>query len=399
VFRGTETNALFIEAIFQISDSYTSVESGKSFKELEVTSITSSSITLKNDNTISLTAGNDIDLLGNVWIRIADDSSSLRYFPYVPIEEIQGGELPMSLDVLSTVSKGIPLSIHVVSGISDVEGASIYYDGTLIGTTNVSGVLTYAPTDVGTHTIEAKRYGYASVSKQLEVIGDALALTAPKSLNLGETLVVQVGLKGKPMENVTIMLDGEIIGATNVAGTLSYITTKAGTFTLRAQKAGYLSNSTELKVVGPYAKLVVSSLSVEPRTVKSGQSVVVVANITNTGNIQGTEEILIKLDGVVVHTENLTLAPGTTFLIEHTQKVEGEGAHTLEVGGSLITVMVEGSSFPVGAVGAVVGAGTVIVLLIIKGIIPLGAHGGEIAAQGGQVIERIREALQRLLKR
>ncbi|MHC1593367.1 MAG: S-layer protein domain-containing protein, partial [Methermicoccaceae archaeon] len=385
---------------FQISDSYVLVENGKSFKELEVTSVSSNSITLKNDDSISLTAGNDIDLLGNIWLRVADDSSSLRYFPYVPIEELQGGALPMSLDVLSTVSKGLQLSIHVVSGISDVEGASIYYDGTLIGTTNVSGVLTYTPTDVGTHTIEAKRYGYASTSKQLEVIGDALELTvSPESLNLGETLVVQVGQKGSPVEGVSITLDNETIGTTNTAGVLSYTTTEAGTFTLRAQKAGYLPNSTELEVIGPYARLVVSSLSVEPRTVKSGQSIVVTANITNTGNILGTEEMQIKLDGVVVYTENLTLAPGTTFIIEHSQKVEGEGTHTLEVGGSLITVMAEGSSFPVlGAVGAVVGAGAVIVVLIIKGIIPLGVQSGEVAAQGTQAIERIREALQSVLK-
>ncbi|MHC1570587.1 MAG: DUF4198 domain-containing protein, partial [Methermicoccaceae archaeon] len=245
----------------------------------------------------------------------------------------------------------------------------------------------------GTHTIEARRYGYASASKQVEVVGEPLELSAPKSLNLGDVLVVQVALGGKPVEGVSIMLGNEDIGTTNAAGTLTYTTTKAGKFTLKAEKAGYIPNSTQLEVIGPYASLEITSLSVEPRTIRSGESVEIVANITNTGNIKGSREIRIELDGKPVHTENITLMPSATFTLRYAQKIEGEGVHTLGVGGNLVSVMVEGSAFPVALVaagGVIGGAVIVVVVLVLKGVISLGGAGG------GQALESIRQALGRL---
>ncbi|MCD4767712.1 MAG: S-layer protein, partial [Methanosarcinales archaeon] len=47
VFRGMETNSVFIDGLFQISDSFTTVEKGDSYGIMEVTSFSSSSIVLK----------------------------------------------------------------------------------------------------------------------------------------------------------------------------------------------------------------------------------------------------------------------------------------------------------------------------------------------------------------
>ncbi len=78
VFRGREVNAVFIRGVFQISESYTQVKSGSKYGVMEVDSATSSKITMKNDNTVDLSAGNTIDLMGNLKIKVADNST-LRF--------------------------------------------------------------------------------------------------------------------------------------------------------------------------------------------------------------------------------------------------------------------------------------------------------------------------------
>ena len=48
IFSGTETSAVFIQGIFQISDNYTEVKSGDTFEKMEVKSISSDEITMEN---------------------------------------------------------------------------------------------------------------------------------------------------------------------------------------------------------------------------------------------------------------------------------------------------------------------------------------------------------------
>ena len=87
VFIGSETSSVNIEGIFQISDEYIDVEKGDEFGLMEITGVTSSSITMKNEDSVSLGEGDDFNLMGKINIIVADDSSTLRFAPYVDMSE------------------------------------------------------------------------------------------------------------------------------------------------------------------------------------------------------------------------------------------------------------------------------------------------------------------------
>lgn len=74
VFRSTETDAVFVEGIFQISDDYLEISGGDSFGEMKITSISDSGITMKNEDSISLSKDDVVDLMGNVKFKVADSS-------------------------------------------------------------------------------------------------------------------------------------------------------------------------------------------------------------------------------------------------------------------------------------------------------------------------------------
>ncbi len=79
VFRGTEVNAAFIKGLFQISDSYTHITGGDRYGEMEITGSSQSQITMDNSNAIDLSPANTVDLMGNLKIIVADNSSVLRF--------------------------------------------------------------------------------------------------------------------------------------------------------------------------------------------------------------------------------------------------------------------------------------------------------------------------------
>ncbi len=78
VFRGREVNAAFVRGIFQISESFTKVRSGDRYGELEISGVSSGGIDMTNRNSLSLSPGNTVDLVGNLKIIVAD-SDTLRF--------------------------------------------------------------------------------------------------------------------------------------------------------------------------------------------------------------------------------------------------------------------------------------------------------------------------------
>ncbi|MDD1744931.1 MAG: hypothetical protein LUQ20_03860 [Candidatus Methanoperedens sp.] len=79
VFRGAEINAVFIKGVFQISDSYTKIGSGDRYGLMEITGADKDHITMDNSVSVDLSAGNTVDLMGNLKIIVADDSNFLRF--------------------------------------------------------------------------------------------------------------------------------------------------------------------------------------------------------------------------------------------------------------------------------------------------------------------------------
>ena len=104
VFRGTDTNVVTIEGLFQISDTLTTVESGDTYGDLEVVGAANDhSIKMNNkDTNVTLSRDSVKKLSDTVQFRVADEGT-LRYYPFVEVtiegEEVVEEEEPVDVDV------------------------------------------------------------------------------------------------------------------------------------------------------------------------------------------------------------------------------------------------------------------------------------------------------------
>ncbi len=82
VFASTESDLVTVDGIFQISDTYNSVESGDEYGKMQVNSLSDTGLEMDNDNTISLRKGGTAEIFGDVGFIVAD-SDELRFAPIV----------------------------------------------------------------------------------------------------------------------------------------------------------------------------------------------------------------------------------------------------------------------------------------------------------------------------
>ncbi len=83
VFAGREANAAFLKGIFQLSESFTSINQGNRYGIMEITGASDTGITMVNKNSISLSPNSLNDVMGEIKIIVADNSSVLRFAPTV----------------------------------------------------------------------------------------------------------------------------------------------------------------------------------------------------------------------------------------------------------------------------------------------------------------------------
>jgi S-layer protein (TIGR01567 family) len=86
IFHGTETDAVIIEGIFQISDQHIKINGNDKFGEMEVSSISDSGIAMKNGNSIPLSKGSTVNIMGKLNFIVAD-AEDLRFAPVVNMSE------------------------------------------------------------------------------------------------------------------------------------------------------------------------------------------------------------------------------------------------------------------------------------------------------------------------
>jgi len=81
------------------------------------------------------------------------------------------------------------------------------------------------------------------------------------------------------------------------------------------------------------AAFVISSLTISPDEVDAGDAVTVSVVVTNTGELEGTEEVILQLNGEVVSTEAVTLAGGTNRTVTFNLDNDTAGTHAVDVNG------------------------------------------------------------------
>ena len=82
VFASTESNLVTIDGLFQLSDTYASVESGDEYGKMKVEGVSDEGVEMENDNTLTLRKGSTTEIFGDVSFIVAD-ADELRFAPVV----------------------------------------------------------------------------------------------------------------------------------------------------------------------------------------------------------------------------------------------------------------------------------------------------------------------------
>jgi len=113
-----------------------------------------------------------------------------------------------------------------------------------------------------------------------------------------------------------------------------------------------------------------SSLSVNPGSVKEGGSVTISADVTNSDTLSGAHTITLKIDGEVEDEKTVTLNPDETVTVSFEVAASEEGSYSVDVNGLAGSYEVTKSSFldqilrfPLESIGLVVGA---IIFLLVQ---------------------------------
>ncbi|MCD4841056.1 MAG: PEGA domain-containing protein, partial [Methanosarcinales archaeon] len=362
VFRGMETNSVFIEGLFQISESFTTVEEGDTYGIMEVKTLSSSSIVLENEDDFSLDKGDIINIMGEIKFKVAD-SSEVRFYPFQEI--IVEEPLYLDLDIPDSVYENEEFTISVTSDGDEVEDVSIFFDDSEIGTTDSDGELIYTPVETGEFKVTASKSGYGSDSEDIEILYQPklLEISAPLLADRDETIVISVTSEGKSVSGVTVMFGSNDLGTTPASGNITHTPDQIGTHTITASKSGYQDASRDIDITDPSARLVYSNLTIEPKSVEPGENVNITVEAANFGTLRDADTMTIKVNGEEIATEDLVLGPGEIMTIEFTLNRSKPGTYLVEVDGRSDTFKVMGSQF----------SSTAIVVLAILAILSITA--------------------------
>ena len=103
IFQETENDGVIVDGIFQISDNCTNLNVGDDYRGMKITSLTSTGITMKNNESIYLRENSIIPIMGNIQFKVADDIDNVRFYPFVEVE-IEVEIKPLYIDYFSPVA-------------------------------------------------------------------------------------------------------------------------------------------------------------------------------------------------------------------------------------------------------------------------------------------------------
>jgi S-layer protein (TIGR01567 family) len=389
VFQGQESSAVYIQGIFQISDSYEEVKDGETFDKMEITGVSESGITMKNSDSIGLDRGEDTTVMNNVSFKTAD-SDTVRFYPFVKVEGGEGNSSDgLVINVPDEIVQGNAFDITVTAGGNPVEGATVKVNGNETGKTSTDGLVQYTAENTGSFKLTAEKSGYTTANKDVNVIPpkDEMSLSvSPDTVYVGDNITITALKKigGEPIEGVNVSMDNVALGSTGSDGTIAYKAEKNGTLKVSASKEGFNDNSIDVKVKDLEAVFTVSGLKIDPSVVNAGKNTTISASVQNTGNAAGKYKAVLSVNGNATDSKEVSLDVGenTTVTFEHGEKVPGN--YTVDLGGETATYTVkEQSSILLYVLGA-------FVLLIIGGA-------AYFFTKGGGDIATLQEKVQELI--
>jgi S-layer protein (TIGR01567 family) len=352
VFRSTESDLATVDAVFQVSENPESVEQGEIHGKMKVDDLSTDGITMVNDGTISLGRGRVIEIMENLRIEVADSSKRLL----APIATKTGDGKEMTIG-LSDAIVNQPVSISVKSGTVGLSGVLIQMNGSSIGTTDVTGLISYTPANVGTFQIVAKKNGYNDGKASLIVrtateaasrsafeqanttLANQLTINAPAEVVKGENFLISVvqGINQTPVDAASLFLDEESIGSTAAQGTMTYSANVTGEHTLKAEKEGFNSANRKIMIT---SSLRVVNLTV-PDKANVGSELKISAIVENVGSNDDSRLLELKANETVVGSKNATVKSGENTTVSFSYKPKDPGLTRISLDEQSKTVNVE----------------------------------------------------------
>ena len=120
VFSGQELQAAFIKGIFQIVETPTSIQVGDIYGNMEVSEVNANNISMDNRNSVGLSPGTTVDLMGDLKIIVADDSN-LRF----ALSVARTGEFEVRGTVYPITQEWTPMNFGLNVGDSNI---GFYYN-------------------------------------------------------------------------------------------------------------------------------------------------------------------------------------------------------------------------------------------------------------------------------
>jgi len=217
----------------------------------------------------------------------------------------------------------------------EISGLTVTPDEVGIGEdVSISVVVRNSGDLTGTYTVELK-------------VNDEVVETKHVSLGGGESVMVYM----------TVSEETDGVYAVDVNGL-------TGKFTVTAPP----------EVVEPTeADIATSNLSVTPALVETGETVTISVRVANRGGQQGTRLVELRVDGVVVETERVTLAAGASQTVTFTTSQRTAGIYLVDVDGLTDDFTVEtpevpptpGPNWPL--IGGIIGG--VVLIALIAGLL------------------------------
>nr|WP_245312792.1 S-layer protein domain-containing protein [Methanohalophilus levihalophilus] len=337
IFRGTESNAVFVEGMFQISENFVKVDDGDRYGKMEVTSIDSTKIEMENDKSVTLSRDKSIPIMGDISFKVAD-SSVVRYYPFVTFTTQPSRAL--SIEMPSVLVQGDTADIKVTFRGASVSEALVEFDGGEVGLTSDEGVVSYKPTKLGTFSVSAEKEGFVSADKEVEVISPddvtrkILIEVSPGVVYQGDTITISTikAIGADPVADVQIFFDDVSIGSTSTGGTLSFTVMDSGIHRIKSQPDGFLGAELNLEVLALEPEFEYSNLVIIPSEVNTGENVTIRIDVTNTGDSVGSINVQLTVNNEVVDSKDIILDVGEKRTVEFTRTESGAGEYLVQIG-------------------------------------------------------------------
>ncbi|MDA0524072.1 S-layer protein domain-containing protein [Methanococcoides alaskense] len=404
IFSGQESTAVFVEGIFQISDEYDEINTGDNYGEMEVKSISSTKIEMRNDDSISLSEGEEIEIMGEIKFKVADTNDDVRYYPFVEISTAPADSLDVEVEP-EIVSEGDKITVIVTSRGSLVNGVTVKSGNIVLGTTDDEGEVDYTFHADGDYTITAEKDGYTNGEASLEVISpddESRKMSIeflPEVIYEGNlvTFTVVKSIGGDALEDVNVTIDGKSIGGTDGDGVVTDVLREIGMHKITAEKEGFLKAEENLEVKELEAKFEFSNLLVTPLEVKTGKDVKVNLDAVNNGKAAGSYTVELLVNDNTTTTQEISLGVGESTPVEFEYTAGEPGTYLVKVGGMTATVeVVKGTSTVTYLIGGVA-------IAVLGGAAYLFTAGGwtvsTAGAKAGEAAAVLSEKLSSLLSR